>query len=286
MKIGIIPVNVGYTSAEQLVAVAQAAEAAGFESAWTFEHVVVPAEYDSRYPYSGSGKMGVAPEVNFIDPLIALATLAAHTTRLRLGTGVNILPQSNPLLLAKQAASLDMVSGGRFMLGVGIGWLAEEFRAMGVPFEHRGARFDDYISAMKKVWSGELVEHHSQFLDWSGFKSYPLPVQKPFPVIIGGSKGKAFERIARFGTGWYAPCESTDELAPMLDALKHACSALGRDFAQIEITAMWRPELGIERVHAMRGLGVHRLVARMIPDPRHDLLAQIARVGEDVIAKL
>ncbi|OPZ03536.1 MAG: Alkanal monooxygenase alpha chain [Alphaproteobacteria bacterium ADurb.BinA305] len=268
------------------MAVAQAAEAAGFESAWTFEHVMVPVAYDSRYPYSGSGKMGIAPEVNFIDPLIALATIAAHTKRLRLGTGVNILPQSNPLLLAKQAASLDLVSGGRFMLGVGIGWLAEEFRAMGVPFEHRGARFDDYISAMKKVWSEELVEHHSEFLDWSGFKSYPLPVQKPFPVIIGGSKGKAFERIARYGTGWYAPCESTDDLAPMLDALKHACSALGRDFAQIEITAMWRPELGAERVHAMRELGVHRLVARMIPDPRHDLLARIARVGEDVIAKL
>ena len=133
---------------------------------------------------------------------------------------------------------------------------------------------------------GELVEHHSPCLHWSGGRSCPLPVQKPFPVIIGGSKGKAFERIARYGTGWYAPCESADELAPLLDALKLACGAHGRDFAQIEITAMWRPELGIERVHAMRGLGVHRLVARMIPDPRHDLLAQIARVGEDVIAKL
>jgi len=157
---------------------------------------------------------------------------------------------------------------------------------MGVPFEHRGARFDDYISAMKKVWSGELVEHRSAFLDWSGFKSHPLPVQKPFPVIIGGSKGKAFERVARYGSGWYAPCESAEELAPLLEALKRACSTLGRDHAEIEITAMWRPELGVERVRAMRELGVHRLVARMIPDPRHDLLAQIARVGEDVIAKL
>ncbi|MBP9034320.1 MAG: LLM class F420-dependent oxidoreductase [Pseudomonadales bacterium] len=286
MKIGIIPVNVGYTAVDQFVAVAQAAEAAGFESAWTFEHVVVPAAYDSRYPYSGSGKMGVAPEVNFIDPLIALATVAAHTTRLRLGTGVNILPQSNPLLLAKQAASLDLVSGGRFMLGVGIGWLAEEFRAMGVPFEHRGARFDDYISAMKKVWSGGLVEHASEFLDWSGFKSYPLPVQTPFPVIIGGSKGKAFERIAKYGTGWYAPCESAGDLAPMLTQLKDACSALGRDYAEIEITAMWRPELGIDRIRALRDEGVHRVVARMIPDPRHDLLGQIARVGDEVIARL
>jgi probable F420-dependent oxidoreductase len=286
MKIGIIPVNVGYTSAEQVVAVAQAAEKAGFESAWTFEHVMVPAHYDSRYPYSSSGKMGITPEVNFIDPLIALATVAAHTRTLRLGTGVNILPQSNPLLLAKQAASLDLVSGGRFMLGVGIGWLAEEFRAMGVPFEHRGARFDDYIAAMQKVWSGEPVEHHSAHLDWSGFKSYPLPVQKPFPVIIGGSKGKAFERVARYGTGWYAPCEAAEDLAPMLAQLKRACDAIGRDYASIEISAMWRPSLGIERVRAMRELGVHRLVGRMIPDPRHDLLEQIARVGEEVIARL
>jgi len=286
MKIGIIPVNVGYASAGQLVAVAQAAEAAGFESAWTFEHVMVPAEYDSRYPYSGSGKMGIPPETNFIDPLIALATVAAHTQRLRLGTGVNILPQSNPLLLAKQAASLDLVSDGRLMLGLGIGWLAEEFRAMGVPFEHRGARFDDYIAAMQKVWAGELVEHRSRFLDWSGFKSHPLPVQKPFPVIIGGSKGKAFERVARYGTGWYAPCESAEELAPLLAALKDACAAVGRDFAEIEITAMWRPALGIERIRALRETGVHRVVARMPPDPRHDLLAEIARVGDEVIARL
>jgi len=286
MKVGIIPVNVGYTAIEQVLAVAQAAEKAGFESAWTFEHVMVPAQYDSRYPYSASGKMGIGPEVNFIDPLIALTAIASHTKRLRLGTGVNILPQSNPLLLAKQSASLDLVSGGRFMLGLGIGWLEEEFRAMGVPFEHRGARFDDYVAAMKKVWSGELVEHRSHFLDWSGFKSYPLPVQQPFPVIIGGSKGKVWERIARFGSGWYAPCESAEELAPMLGELRRACEAIGRDPASVEVTAMWRPELGIERIRALREAGAHRVVARMIPDPRKNLLDEIARVGDEVIAKL
>lgn len=286
MKVGIIPVNVGYTAVEQVVAVARAAEKAGFESAWTFEHVMVPAHYDSRYPYSASGKMGIAPEVNFIDPLIALATIAAHTRTLRLGTGVNILPQSNPLLLAKQAASLDLVSGGRFMLGVGIGWLEEEFRAMGVPFEHRGARFDDYIAGMQKIWSGELVEHRSAHLDWSGFKSYPLPVQKPFPVIIGGSKGKVWQRIAKYGTGWYAPCESAEDLTAMLPQLRGACDEVGRDFAGIEITAMWRPELGIDRIRALRDAGAHRVVARMIPDPRKNLLEEIARVGEEVIARL
>ena len=286
MKIGIIPINVGYTSPEQIVAVAPAAEAAGAESVWTFEHVLVPAEYQSQYPYAASGKMGGTPETPFIDPLIALTTIAAHTTRLRLGTGVNILAQSNPLLLAKQAASLDRMSGGRFMLGVGIGWLQEEFRAMGVPFEHRGARFDDYIAAMKEVWSGELVEHRSAFLDWSGFKSYPLPVQAPFPVIIGGSKGKVYERIARYGNGWYAPCEDAAELAPMLEQLRAVCDSIGRDCAEIEITAMWRAELGLDMIRRMGDLGVSRVIARVMPSTKYDTRDVIARLGEEIIAKL
>jgi probable F420-dependent oxidoreductase len=286
MKIGLIPINLGYTSAEQIVGVARAAEAAGVESVWTFEHVMVPAHYDSKYPYAPSGKMGGTPETPFIDPLIALTTIAAHTRTLRLGTGVNILPQSNPLYLAKQAASLDLLSGGRFMLGVGIGWLQEEFRAMGVPFEHRGARFDDYVSAMRKVWSGELVEHRSEFLDWSGFKSYPLPLQKPFPVIIGGAKGKVFERIARHGNGWYAPAEDAAELAPLLAELRKACAAAGRDYAELEITAMWHVELGLDMIRRMQDIGVHRLIARMIPDPRRNMLEAVAKLGEDVIARI
>ena len=286
MKIGIIPVNVGYSSAAQIVAVAQAAESAGAESVWTFEHVIVPADYASRYPYAPSGKMGGTPETPFIDPLIALTTIAAHTTRLRLGTGVNILPQCNPLLLAKQAASLDLVSGGRFMLGLGIGWLQEEFRAMGTPFEHRGARFDDYVAAMRKVWSGEMVEHQSEYLDWSGFKSYPLPQQSPFPVIIGGSKGKVYERIARLGNGWYAPCEDAAELAPMLDELRAACARVGRDFAELEITAMWRAELGIDMIRRMRDIGVHRMIARVMPSTKYDTRDEIAKLGDQIIARL
>ena len=205
MKLGLIPVNVGPSNAEQVVSLAQKSEEVGLESIWTFEHAIVPVDYQSKYPYSADGKMGVTPETNFIDPLVALAFAAAHTRTIRLGTGVNILSQTNPLLLAKQAASLDLVSGGRFMLGVGIGWLKEEFAAMGTPFERRGARFDDYIAAMRKVWSGDVVEHESDFLHWTGFKSHPTPVQDPFPVVIGGNKGKAYERIAKYGQGWFAP---------------------------------------------------------------------------------
>jgi probable F420-dependent oxidoreductase len=166
MKIGLVPINIRMQSLEQLVGLSQFIESQGFESVWTFEHVMVPVEYESKYPYSKDGKMGGSSDNPFLDPLIALTAVAAHTKTLRLGTGVNILSQANPLLLAKQAASLDVLSGGRFMLGAGIGWLREEFDAMGVPFERRGARYDDYVVAMRKVWSGEVVEHQSDFLNW------------------------------------------------------------------------------------------------------------------------
>ena len=190
MKFGLIPVNIGVAAPEKMFAIAQTAEEAGYESVWTFEHVIVPLNYESKYPYDASGKMGAAPETPFVDPLIALTAIATQTKTIRLGTGVNIVAQTNPMLLAKQAASLDFISNGRFMLGAGIGWLREEFVAMGTPFERRGARFDDYMVAMKKVWSGEVVEHGSDFLDWHGFKSYPLPVQRPgVPIHIGGRAG-------------------------------------------------------------------------------------------------
>ena len=153
MKVGLVPINIGMPNLEQMVGLAQHVESLGFESVWTFEHVMVPVEYESRYPYSESGKMGGDSTNPFLDPLIALTAIAASTKTLRLGTGVNILSQANPLLLAKQAASLDVLSNGRFELGVGIGWLREEFEAMGVPFERRGARYDDYVVAMRKVLS-------------------------------------------------------------------------------------------------------------------------------------
>lgn len=287
MKIGLIPVNVGVARPQQIVAVARKAEDVGIESVWTFEHVIVPLEYESRYPYSPNGKMGTTPETNFVDPLIALAVIAASTTKVRLATGVNILSQANPLFLAKQAASLDFVSNGRFMLGVGIGWLKEEFEALGVPFERRGARFDDYIEAMRKVWSEDVVEHQSDFISWSGFKSYPRPVQKPhLPVIIGGTKGKAFERTAKHGDGWFAPTAGPDQLAAMLEELKQACDAVGRDPGTVEITAMWvDARAGMDALRRYEDLGVSRLVVPVFALGRGNPLDALDKLGEEVISR-
>ncbi len=261
MKFGLVPINIGVASPEQMITTAQTAEAAGFESVWTFEHVIVPVDYDSKYPYNNTGKMGAAPETPFVDPLIALTAIAAQTKTIRLATGVNIISQTNPLLLAKQAASLDFLSSGRFMLGAGIGWLREEFKAMGVPYERRGARFDDYMVAMKKVWAGDVVEHESDFLSWHGFKSHPLPVQKPaIPIIMGGKAGKIYQRIARHGDGWFIPGAGVDELPPMLADLRAACAAEGRDYDEIELTVMWGPKGGADSLKALADLGISRVV--------------------------
>jgi probable F420-dependent oxidoreductase len=261
MKFGLVPINIGVAAPEQMIATAQAAEESGFESVWTFEHVIVPVDYQSKYPYNNSGKMGAAPETPFVDPLIALTAIAAHTKTIRLATGVNIVSQTNALLLAKQCASLDFISGGRFMLGAGIGWLREEFTAMGVPYERRGARFDDYMVAMKKVWSGDVVEHESDFLSWHGFKSYPLPVQKPgVPIIMGGRAGKIYQRIAKHGDGWFIPGAKPDELPTMLADLHAACEAEGRNYDEIELTTMWGPRGGADSLKVLEDLGIARVV--------------------------
>jgi len=281
MKLGIIPINIGIANLEQMTSAAKHAEQLGFESVWTFEHVIVPMDYASKYPYHPSGKMGAAPETPFVDPLIALTAVATATSTIRLGTGVNILSQVNPLYMAKQAASLDYLSGGRFMLGVGIGWLQEEFAALGVPFERRGARFDDYVAAMRKVWAGDVVEHHSDFIHWEGFKSYPLPVQNPFPVVIGGAKGKIYERIARYGNGWFAPLGDPTELRSALGDLKRVCDAEGRNFDEIEVTCMWPGQGGPDAVHALEEAGASRLVVPVmgLPDPK----AALEKLSAEII---
>lgn len=285
MKIGIVPVNVGGPqTAEQMIEVAQHAEAAGIESVWTFEHVIVPLDYDSRYPYDRSGKMPIGPDAWFIDPLIALAHVAAATKTIRLGTGVNIFPQTNPLLFAKQTASLDRLSGGRLTLGLGIGWLAEEYRAMGTPFERRGARFDDYLAAVKKVWTGEVVEHESEFLSWHGFQSHPTPAQEPHPpILMGGMTTKTLRRVVEVAQGWYAPSDSHRLLKDKLGELRQLADAAGRPFDSLDITTSWRMGARPDALAEFEQLGINRVVVLLGTtgerDPRRAIDRIASRVG-------
>jgi probable F420-dependent oxidoreductase len=285
MKIGIVSINVGGPStAESMVDVAQHAEAAGIESVWTFEHVVVPTDYDSKYPYAKSGKMGIPPEAWFVDPLISLAHVAAATKTIRLGTGVNIFPQTNPLMFAKQTASLDVLSGGRLTLGLGIGWLAEEYQAMGTPFERRGARFDDYLEAVKKVWSGDVVEHESEFLSWHGFKSHPTPAQKPHPpILIGGVSTKTLQRVVNGAQGWYAPSDSVQELTEKIGELKEMAAQAERPFESIDITTNWRIAKHPELLPELENLGITRAVVLLgatgESDPKKAIDLIVSRAG-------
>ena len=156
---------------------------------------------------------------------------------------------------------------------------------MGVPFERRGERFDDYIQAMRKVWSGDVVEHESDFLSWHNFKSYPVPVQKPLPVHIGGNKGKAFERVARYGNGWYSPSHSVTELGEHLALLRQACERIGRNFDEIEITGVWILRGGADAVKRYADIGVHRLTVPIMAVWPTEVADKIKELG-DVVAAL
>ena len=281
MKIGIIPLNVGIDDPRTITRLAEHAEAKGLESVWTFEHVVVPVDYASRYPYHPSGKMGIAAEGVFADPLVTLSHIAARTSTLKIGTGVNIVPQANPVLLAKQVATLDWLSSGRFLFGAGVGWLREEFDAMGVPFAGRGARFDDALVAMKKLWSGEVVSHQSEFLSIEGVKSFPLPATRPHPpILVGGTSDAALRRVVRHGDGFIAPNAGVDGLRELRERLFRTAEELGRDPQTLEITAMWPFVKERDRLEDYRRLGVSRLIIPLPPLGTPDPFAGIEALAE------
>lgn len=270
MDVGVVPVNGrGFLEAGELARMARLVEGCGYESMWTFEHVIVPDRYDSTYPYSPTGKLAVSSEDPFVDPLVALAWVAASTDRLRLGTGVNILPQVNPLYLAKQASSIDYLSGGRLMLGLGVGWLKEEFDVLGVPFEARGARADEYIDAMRAAWSGDPVDKRGEFVDWHGFRMIPTPVQRrdgvgAVPVIVGGTSAAAIRRVVTRGDGWYVIHRDLEHFAELMSALRAECDRQGRDPDTVELTAYWNhAREGIAGAETYRAAGVGRLLVNL-----------------------
>jgi probable F420-dependent oxidoreductase len=197
MKLGFFGINVGPCAEPQTLArVAKAAEAAGFESVWTGEHIVLP---DPHQPPSPS-----PPQTPFLDSNVALTYAAAHTERLKLGTGIIILPQRNPLVLAKECASLDVLSRGRLILGVASGYLHQEFSALGVPFNTRGARTDEYIDAMRAIWTMEKPRFEGRTVRFANVDAQPRPVQKPTPpFVIGGQSAPAYRRAIERGNGWY-----------------------------------------------------------------------------------
>jgi probable F420-dependent oxidoreductase len=257
MKFGLRYCNTSrYVDPKEAVALAQAAEAAGFESLWTVEHTIVPAGYASTYPYDASGKMaGGRNDIPLPDPLIWMAFVAAATSRIKLATGILILPQHNPVLAAKQIATLDHLSRGRILIGIGVGWLEEEFAALGVPFAERGARTDEYIAAMRELWSADKPTFKGRFVAFKDAYCRPQPVNKRVPIIVGGHSEAAARRAGRLGDGYF-PARGAP--ADLIAIARKAAEAAGRDPEKLEITASM-PDDAAE-LEAMARAGVSRVL--------------------------
>ena len=284
MQFGIMFANTGFgSSPDGARAVVQAAEAGGITTAWTVEHVVVPSGYESKYPYDASGKMaGGAEDFDLPDPLIWLTWAAAHTTTLRLGTGILIATQRNPVVTAKAVASLDHLSGGRLDLGVGVGWLQEEFDALGVPFAARGRRLDEYIDAMRALWTDDKASFHGEFVDFADCIMRPRPVNGSIPVVIGGHSDAAARRAGTRGDAFFPGSGSTEELAHLIEVMKRAADQAGRDGDAIAVYAGAGAKPGPKldaRIESLAELGISQAVLPTFPP---DMLADI---GRDLVSR-
>ena len=284
MQFGIMFANTGHgSSPEGAKAVAQAAEAGGFTTAWTVEHVVVPSGYESKYPYDKSGKMaGGAEDFDLPDPLIWLTWAAAHTTTLRLGTGIMIATQRNPVITAKAVATLDHLSGGRLDLGVGVGWLEEEFNALGVPFAARGKRLDEYIDAIRALWTQDKASFHGEFADFENCISRPRPVNGTVPIVIGGHTKAAARRAGARGDAFFPGSATIDEINELTAVMKQTADEHGRDGNAIPVYAMAAGKPGdalYERVEALGAAGVSQAIV-----PTYGP-AVLPRIGEDLVGR-
>lgn len=221
---------------EQLVPVAQRAEELGFESVWVAEHLVFPTTFRSRYPYTEDGVPPINPATPLLDPLLVLAQIAAATSRIRLGTNIYLLPLRHPLVTARLATTLDVLSNGRFSLGVGVGWLEEEFVAAGVDFARRGALLRECVRALRVLWSESEPEFHGRTFSFGPVKFEPKPVQKPLPILVGGETDAALKRAAEVGDGWYGVRHTPDSVVPVLAKLRELRKSAGRDHLPFEVT--------------------------------------------------
>ncbi len=261
------------------------AEAAGFESVWGGEHVVLPDAIGSRYPYTADGKIPAEPDTPIPDPLIWLAFAAAAAPTLRLGTCILIVPQRNPLVLAKALATLDRLSGGRVELGLGVGWMKEEFAALGVPWERRGARNDEYIAAMRALWAGPHAEFHGEFVDFAPVTCSPRPVQKSIPILVGGDTDAAIQRAVRLADGYFPGEGDAERLRLLIARLRAAAERADRDPDSIEINAMFGAQMAdpIAGAQQLAEIGVGRAMLPAFFFAGPGGLDRLSEFGERVV---
>lgn len=258
MDFGIVFANTGpFSQPDAAASFALAAEAAGFESLWTVEHVVVPKGYESTYPYDPSGRMPGGEDMAIPDPLIWLSYVAAATSAIRLATGILIVPQRNPVVLAKELATLDFFCGGRALLGVGAGWSKEDFDACGVPFAERGRRTDEAMAALRELWNRPVSNFAGEFSAFKDAYSYPKPVRPGgVPILVGGESKAALRRVARLADGWLPFNLPVADAAATIAALKQMTRDAGRDPEALRIVKIVFSNASLDDLKRYRDAGV------------------------------
>lgn len=285
MKIGLFAIGIGAGANPEVIrTAAETAERVGFATLWAAEHVVLFNRHDSKYPYSDSGKFPLAADADWLDPFIALSFAAAVTNKVRLATGICLVPEHNPLVLAKVIASLDKLANGRFALGVGIGWSFEEFAAIGVPFERRAQRTREYIEVMRKLWSDGVTSHHGEFVNFDNAGSFPKPLQGArVPIIFGGESNPALRRVAEYGDGWYGFNLTPDEAKERIAKLEQLLKQNGRKLSDVElIVSPYTKRITADDLRRYRDLGISEVVMLANYDPASgDVASRVAQMAEE-----
>lgn len=268
-----------HTPISYIAAAARRLEEAGFAAVWVPEHVLFFPDYASSYPYSDDGKIPGDPD-GVLDPFTALTFIAANTSTIRLGTGVCLVPQRQPVYTAKMVADVDYLSGGRVDFGIGVGWLAEEFDALGQDFSARGALCDEYLMAMKALWGDDPVSFQGETVSINNAWFNPKPVQRPHPpIFVGGHSTPALRRIGKLGDGWYGYDLTPEAVAECLTRIDEYLEQAGRDRSAIKIyVAPGRVKLDADVVAAYQDVGVEQLIVPLFGRDIDGLNRQIDRV--------
>ena len=286
MHVGIqVPFLLPYVTAAFIADAARAAEAAGFHAIWAPEHVVLFDDYESKYPYTENGRLRGAGDTPLLEPFDYLAYIAAATTTIRVGTAMCLLPQRNPVYTAKQAATLDFLSGGRFDLGIGAGWLEEEFTALQVPFEQRAQRTRSYVAVMRSLWNDDVSEYHDDFYSLPPCRQYPKPVQRPnLPIHFGGESNAALRRAADLGQGWFGFGLTPERAAERIATLRGMLADRGREPSDVYVTVGAGPApIDAATAEQYAEAGADQLIVACLTMTAGEYFEAIAVLGRDLV---
>ena len=286
MKIGTFAsITTPIASPQMIIDIGRRADEMGLDSLWMGEHVVLFDEYASSYPYASDSRIPLGGESGLLEPLTALAFMAAETRRIRLGTGICLVPQRNPVYTAKEIAAIDYLSQGRVDFGVGVGWLREEFDALGVPFAERGARCREYLEVIRRLWCDPISQYDGAFYTLPPCRQYPKPVQSPHPPIyFGGESAAALARVADLGAGWFGFNVTPEAAAGHVARLGECLAQRGRSLDDIEVAVSpYTQAMDRDDLARYRDAGVNQVIVMAMSRTVDGLRVQLDKIAEQLI---